>query len=196
MSPTLRLAPLLAAGCLWSFPGDLSAQSENPAQKSVQEITAPAPSQTVRANLVPLIWKATIEDSIITVPLRTIEFFGVQDYDVDGATRVRELTISTDARSLIRIYHIRPLPALANRAPGAIEALRRVAEGGTGEELDLPVKVFPATTHTHMVEYRVSERSQVDALYQHLEAAMIEYHARDLVPEQRGETVREIKVTD
>ncbi|MCB1063535.1 MAG: hypothetical protein KDN20_11520 [Verrucomicrobiae bacterium] len=187
---------LISSVLFCSISVSLHAQSENPAVKSVQEITAPAPTQTVRANIVPLMWKASIEESIITVPLRTIEFFGIQDYDVDGATRVRELTISTDAQSLIRIYHIRPLPALANRAPGTLEALRRVAEGGSGEELDLPVKVFPTTTHTHMVEYRVSERSDIDALYQHLEAAMVEYHARDLVPEQREQTVRSIKVAD
>jgi hypothetical protein len=195
MKNSLRVA-LPFVGLALSLPLTTQAQTENPAIKSVQEVTAPAPTSTVRANIIPLIWKATIEESIVSVPLRTIEFFGIQDYDVDGATRVRELTISTDAQSLIRIYHIRPLPAVANRASGTIDALRKVAEGASGEELDLPVKVFPMTTHTHMVEYRLSERGHVDALYNHLEAAMIEYHARDLIPEQRENTVRAIEVND
>lgn len=193
---TLNHLPSIITCIAILLPLSLIAQTENPAIKSVQEVTAPAPTRTVQANIIPLIWKATIEESIICVPLRTIEFFGIQDYDIDGATRVRELTISTNARSLIRIYHIRPLAAVANRASGSVEALRKIAEGASGEELDLPVKVFPVTTHTHMVEYRLSEREDVDALYNHLEAAMIEYHARDLILDQRGKTIREIKVTN
>ena len=189
--PSLSLVAL----ALLLSPRIASAQAENPAQKSVQEITAPAPVQNVRANITPLFWKASLDESVVTVPLRSIEFFGVQNYDVDGATRVRELTISTVSQNLVRIYHIEPLGA-ATRATNSIETLRRVAEGASGEELDLPVKVFPTTTHTHMVEYRVSRKTDVDALHRHLEATMIEYHARDLVPEQRPDTVREIKVED
>lgn len=171
-------------------------QAENPAQKSVQEVNAPAPSNSVRANIVPLFWKANIDESRVSVPIRSIEFFGVQDYDVDGATRVRELTISTDSNNLIRIYHIRPLEAVASRASSTIETLRRVAEGASGEELDLPVKIFPATTHAHMVEYRVSQREDIDTLYGHLEQAMIAYHARDLIDEQKPLTVSEIQIQD
>ena len=189
VSLSLTLLPFALAPVAWS-------QAENPAQKSVQDVTSPAPSNSVRANIVPLIWKANIDDSIVSVPVRSIEFFGIQDYDVDGATRVRELTISTDSHNLVRIYHIRPLEAVASRASNTIDALRRVAEGASGEELDLPVKIFPATTHAHMMEFRVSEKDHIDALYNHLEQTMIAYHARDLVDEQKPLTVNEVKIAD
>lgn len=171
------------------------AQAENPVQRTLQRTMPEAEIREAKAEIVPLFWKAKLDESTILLPLRSIEFFGVQNYDVDGATRVRELTISTDSHNLIRIYHIRPLDA-AGKATNHVETLRRLAEGTTGEEFDRPVKVFPQTTHAHMVEYRVEEESHVDSLYQHLEALMIDYQARDIVAEQRPETVREIKIAD
>ena len=47
------------------------------------------------------------------------------------------------------------------------------------------MKVFPPTTQAHMVEYRVKDRSNIGTLYQHLETAMKDYHARASVPAQR-----------
>jgi len=173
----------------------IHAQVENPANRIVQRIVASPSVQTVEADLVPLFWKASINDSIISIPLSKVEFFGVQDYIVDGATQVRELTISTQARSMIRIYHIRPLTAV-DRGTNNLETLRAVAEGKTGGDENRPVKIFPTTTHASMVEYRVKEKKQIDELYSHLESTMVEYHSRNLVPEQRPETVREVTVKD
>lgn len=187
---------VLCAGLAIALPAFGYGQTENPAVKSVQEVTAPAISSTVSANIVPLIWKASIGKSIVALPLRSIEYFGVQDYDVEGATRVRELTISTHSQSMIRIYHIRPLAVVTKTAGESLQALRNAAEGIVGEELDLPVKVFPSTTHSHMVEYRTGKEGDIDALFKHLEEVMIEYHARDLVPAQRSSTVREVRVAD
>ena len=187
---------LLAAIIMLMFPlHKVSAQVENPAQRSVQRIVNPAPVQSVDANTVPLFWKAKLADSLVTVPLRNVEFYGVQDYIVDGATRVRELTISTNAQSLIRIYHIQPLTAVS-RATNNIQTLRNIAEGKTGGDEKRPVKVFPVTTHAHMVEYRIEGKEKITQLYDHLEATMIEYHARFLVPEQRLDTVRVIEVQE
>lgn len=173
----------------------ISAQTENPAQRSVQRIVQPAPVQSIDADIVPLFWKAKLSDSLITVPLRNVKFYGVQDYVVDGATRVRELTISTNARSLVRIYHIQPLTAVSN-VTDKIQTLRNIAERKTGGDEKRPVKIFPATTHVHMVEYRIEDRDSIARLYEHLESTMIESHARFLVPEQRGDTVREIEVQE
>ncbi|MDF1810939.1 MAG: hypothetical protein P1V20_01955 [Verrucomicrobiales bacterium] len=171
-------------------------QVENPVQTAVQEITAPAPVKRVQGNLVPLIWKAVIDDAIVSVPFSKIEFFGIQDYVIDGATRVRELTISTEAQSMIRIYHIRPVRA-TKRIVNNIDNLRKIAEGQVpdiqkSDDEEKPVKVFPSTTHVHMVEYRVLNLADINKLYDNLEAAMIEYHARYLVPEQREGTIRKI----
>lgn len=168
-------------------------QTENPLQTSVKAITAPAPEQGVNANLVPLIWKADVNGTIVSIPLRNIEFFGVQAYIVDGATRVRELTISTHAQSMIRIYHIRPLE-LTETANAQVERLRKIAEGQIDEDTNQPVKVFPVTTHSHMVEYRVTKEDHVDALHAHLEKVMIEYHGRELIEDLRPDIVRTIKI--
>lgn len=172
-----------------------SAQNETPIQTELKNVEPSAQIRSTRGDIMPIFWKAKLGDSSVMIPIRSIEFFGVQNYEVDGVTVVRELTISTDSNNLIRIYHIRPID-LAGQATNTLETLRRVAEGTTGEELDRPVKIFPQTTHAHMVEYRVEEESHVSSLYEHLESVMIEYHARDLIQDQRPETVREVKISD
>lgn len=169
-------------------------QSESPVQGGHTNVTGGPPTNSAHAEIVPLIWKALIGRSIVSVPLRSIEYFGVQTYDVDGVARVRELTISTHSQSMVRIYHMIPLSAIAKRAENTLNNLGRAAEGAADEDLNVPVKVYPTTTHKHMVEYRTGQREDIDKLYAHLEATMKDYHARALVPGQRGETVREVKV--
>lgn len=190
--PILSFIPsvlLLAA----FIPHTVRAQAENPLQPTVNAITAPARVTGVEANLVPLIWQAKIKDTTVSVPLVNIEFHGVQAYIVDGATRVRELTISTKAQSLIRIYHIRPLNVSSSLNTQA-ERLREVAEGKIAEDLDQPVKVFPVTTHAHMVEYRVEEEGHIEALHAHLEKTLLDYHARTLTEELRPQVVRSVQI--
>ncbi len=196
-----HLTPLTLAGIsLLLFPiHQINAQTENPTQTTILEIVKPPDPKRIIANVTPIFWKAAINKSSITLPLRNIEFYGVQDYVIDDLIRVRELTISTHARSLIRIYYIRPLELVERAkktfdAAKKIEELKKIATGKTGGDERLPVKVFPITTHSNMVEYRVDGEKQVDELYQHLDATMIEYHARYLIEGQRNLTIREIKV--
>lgn len=172
----------------------LLAEYENPNQKGVEQVSGGAPSRTVRANIVPLIWRASIDDATISVPLRSVEYYGVQIYDTDTQTRVHELTICTESQSLVRIYYILPLGSANERAGQKVERLREIAQGASRQDWVYPIKQYPTTTHTHMVEYRVPEKENVQSLFENLEAAMIEYHARDLVPEQRDATVRKINI--
>ncbi len=170
------------------------AQSESPVQGSHTNVTDGPSTGNARAEIVPLFWKALIGGSIVNVPLTSVEHFGVQTYDVDGVARVRELTITTKSQSMIRIYHMSPLGAIAEHTENTLKALGQIAESVADTELNVPVKVFPSTTHAHMVEYRVTERGDIDILYQHLETAMKDYHARVLTPAQRDSTVRQVKV--
>ena len=172
----------------------LPAQSESPVQGSHTNVIEGPPTGTTRAEIVPLFWKALIGGSIVSVPLTSVEYFGVQTYDVDGVARVRELTITTKSQSMIRIYHMAPLSAVAANAENTLKSLGRIADSVANEELNVPVKVFPSTTHAHMVEYRTTEKADIDKLYQHLETAMKDYHARVLTPVQRESTIRQVKV--
>lgn len=61
-----------------------SQENENPNQKRVEEVTEPAPVSGVKANIVPLIWRVTIGEAVVSVPLRSIEYYGVQIYDTDS----------------------------------------------------------------------------------------------------------------
>lgn len=191
--PLVRFV-FLPFSCLALFALNATGQSESPVQGSHSNVIEGAPTGSVRAEIVPLIWKATIRDSLVNVPLASIEYFGVQNYDVDGVARVRELTITTKSQSMIRIYHMSPLTAIAEHTENTLKALSQIAEGVADAELNVPVKVFPSTTHAHMTEYRVMEKTDVDTLYKHLENAMKDYHARVLTPAQRDQTIREVKV--
>lgn len=179
--------------CLTLFGSFASAQSESPVQGSHSNVIEGAPTGSVRAEIVPLIWKAEIRDSLVNVPLASVEYFGVQTYDVDGVARVRELTITTKSRSMIRIYHMSPISGIAEHTENTLKALNQIVDG-VDPDNNAPVKVFPSTTHAHMTEYRVLEKADIDKLYKHLETAMKDYHARVLTPAQRDQTIREVKV--
>lgn len=171
-------------------------ENESPNQKNVEEVTEPAPVSTVKANIVPLIWRATIDEAVIAVPLRSVEYYGVQIYDTDSQTRVRELTICTESQSLIRIYYIEPLGTTSERLADKAKRLQQIARSAGKEDWPYPFKQYPTTTHAHMVEYRVAKEETVGQLYDHLEAAIINYHARDLIKGQRSQIVSEVKVAN
>jgi len=171
----------------------LLGQSESPIQGSHTNVVAGPSTGPGRAEIIPLFWKASIRGSIISVPLSSIEYFGIQTYDVDGVARVRELAITTKSQSMIRIYHMARLNSVAE---STVKALSGIVEGVVGEELNVPVKVFPTTTHAHMVEYRVEERANIDTLYTHLEATMKDYYARALVSDQRDSTIRQVIIVN
>lgn len=183
----------LQFSCLALFALHATAQSESPVQGSHSNVIEGAPTGSVRAEIVPLIWKAEIRDSMVNVPLASIEYFGVQNYDVDGVARVRELTITTKSQSMIRIYHMSPHSGIAEHTENTLKALNQIVDG-VDPDNNVPVKVFPSTTHAHMTEYRVLEKADIDKLYKHLETAMKDYHARVLTPAQRDQTIREVKV--
>ncbi|MDF1850563.1 MAG: hypothetical protein P1U85_07015 [Verrucomicrobiales bacterium] len=190
--PIVALALVFVAFLL----GPLLAQHENPNQGVVEEVTGGPSVRTVRGNITPLIWRAKVDGAVVAVPLRSVEYYGVQVYDTDSQTRVHELTICTKSQSLVRIYYILPLGTTNERLGQAAERLRNVAQGGTRQEWVYPIKQYPTTTHTHMVEYRVKSKENVQQLYDSLETAMVEYHARDLIPEQRPQTVRKIEISN
>jgi len=139
----------LLMGLLVGSGGICRVQTENPIQKNHTVVEDPVPVSNTRSEIAPLFWKASIDQSLVMLPLRNVEHFGIQDYDVDGATRVRELTVTTGFRSMIRIYHIQPLVPLKETAE-RIERLRQIAEGIADEEYDLPVKVLPMSTWWNM----------------------------------------------
>ncbi len=190
-------ASLTLSACLLTVPlFSFGQEIENPNQKSVEEVIEPAPVAAVKANIVPLIWRATIDEAVIAVPLRSVEYYGVQIYDTDSQTRVRELTICTESQSLIRIYYIEPLGSTHERLAEKAKRLQQIAQSGGTQEWPYPFKQYPTTTHAHMVEYRVEKEETVGQLYDHLEAAIINYHARDLIEDQRPQIVSDIKVAN
>jgi len=167
-------------------------RAESPIVGTVNDVNGEAKVQDRKGEIIPLIWRARIGSAVTSIPLSGIEHYGIQDYILDGVARVRELTVTTKSRSMVRIYHITPLGKghVVNR----LEELKKVAGGLSDQDDDLPIKTYPTTTHEKMVEYRVSDVSDIGTLFKSLDKTMVVYLGRELVPSQRELVATEVTV--
>lgn len=192
------------------------AQSPANALISSEAITEGAPKTVpVKARIKPLFWKADIGKSTLFLPLQEIEFASVQNYKVvssvmqegrdvitekSEAMRVRELTISTKSHNFIRIYYFDKLKDAANKDSDQTSAIKRLeklrGQLATAKDQPYPVKHYPETTHKHMVEYRVANESDIEQLYTSLQETLIDFHAYQLVDEQKEKTVSTVSASE
>ncbi|MFC4995130.1 hypothetical protein [Rubritalea tangerina] len=169
-----------------------------------QEKTLNGPShRTITGKVRTLFWKATIDQQVAFVSLADVETFGLQEYAVDNAAYVRELTISLKSRNLVRIYHVEPRNSPSGYLNDTVENfterlsdVQAAALGDKGQRVNAVIKSYPVTTHKEMVEYRVSKKQTIADLYAHLEKAYLDYHATEVVEGQRAQTISEVKVEE
>lgn len=166
----------------------------DPIQPKVFNPSGTAAEQGVIGEIIPLIWHAQVGNALTSVPLSSIDHYGVQDYLLQGVASVRELTITTKSQSMIRIYHVKPIIDIVGAANERLEELRKKITNGDDEDKDLPAKDYPTTTHKKMVEYRVSEVKDIDVLFNSLDETMITFLGRQLPPGQREQIVNKVKV--
>lgn len=122
-------------------------------------------------------WQLTLPDGHFMVALDRIASISRSSYVLDGGLIVTEVTIDTVGNALCRIYQITPATensksSTAQRATQRALELTGRAEAVTGTSLSTMVqKSYPTTTHAKTVEYRVKERTTLDALYGSLNKA-------------------------
>jgi hypothetical protein len=128
-------------------------------------------------------WEAKLTGGTYLVTLNSITSVSTQEYVVDGAFRVYEMTVDTYGSSLGRFYFIDLNTAPAGTAAqGAIDRVKEAAQqiadkssrvmGGSNDTLQtLVTKNYPSTTHAKTVEYRLKSRADIDALFKSLETA-------------------------
>jgi len=121
---------------------------------------------------VPPTWDVTLPGGSYSVRISFMTAVSIHEYVVDGAARVTEVNIGTVGSDLVRFYYIE---ANVPSAPGGVgqsvinEVQDKINEGTTRAGLDdawqKVVKNYPATTHAHTVEYRLSSKEALQKLY-------------------------------
>lgn len=122
-------------------------------------------------------WQVSLPGGHYMVALDRITSVSMHEYLLDGSLVINEVTIDAGGRSLARFYHINANPAGA--APPAVartiergkEFIDRAARRGGIETHNMAQKTYPTTTHAGMVEYRVLDLRDLDALYNSIQKA-------------------------
>lgn len=156
--------PLLLALAL---PVKLLAQAATPS-------ASPTPA-TVSAGL----WKCQLPGGTYEVALRSIISVSSHEYVIDNAARVTEVNVDTSGSLVVRFYYLEPNTPTS--LPGGLgastiekaQALLTEAGSRTGatDAWQKVVKSYPTTTHAHTIEYRLSSKDQLTALFTSVETA-------------------------
>ena len=138
----------------------------------------PGAATPVPQNTAIALWRCQLPGGSYEVALRSIIAVSTHEYLIDGGARVTELNIDTAGSLLARFYYIEPnAPANPVTALGAAsidkaQQLMATAASSTGlDAWQKVIKSYPTTTHAHTVEYRLSSKDQVNALFQSVETA-------------------------
>jgi hypothetical protein len=125
------------------------------------------------------IWEAKLPGGTYVVGLTHIVSLSTQEYVVDGAIKVYELTVDTSGSTIGRFYTVEPLtpPTPAGVGQSALESgLNKTKDvlssannlsGNTTTSLTntLVMKNYPTTTHAKTIEYRLKDRAAIEVLY-------------------------------
>jgi len=123
-------------------------------------------------------WQAEFSGGRYTVELDKVASVSLQEYILDGTQAVSEVTVGTTGSEVARFYYMAPLASPSRTGVGAdiLTSLTAEAEKATHvTALDSAtttppvVKNYPATTHAHVVEYRLPSREMLLKLYESLE---------------------------
>lgn len=126
------------------------------------------------------IWQARLGTGSYLVKLSAISSVSMHEYIVDGASRVTEVAIGTTGSEMARFYYIAPNTPSAPGGVGqslvnsvedkAKQAMEKLEAGGVTQSV---IKNYPATTHAHTIEYRLSSKELLQKLFESVESALL-----------------------
>lgn len=122
-------------------------------------------------------WQVSLPGGHYMVALDHIASVSMHEYLLDGSLVINEVTVDAGGRGLARFYHISTnpggsaQPAVARTIERGKEFIDRAARRGGIETHNMVQKSYPTTTHTGMVEYRVLDLRDLDALYNSVQKA-------------------------
>lgn len=148
----------------------LSAQTTGAQTSESNEESAETANTTDEENL-KRFWQLSLPDGNFMVALDRIASISRSSYVLDGGLIVTEVTIDTVGNSLCRIYQIAPVgensgASAAQRLGQRALDISKQTGAITGADLaNMVQKVYPTTTHAKTVEFRVQDKSTLNALY-------------------------------
>lgn len=122
-------------------------------------------------------WQASVSGGHYMVALDRIANISMQEYLLDGSLVVNEVTIDAGGRALARFYYIEPVTNSIGRdevsrvTQRGREMIDRAADKAGTDVHNMAQKTYPGTTHAGMIEYRILNRDDLDALYSSLRKA-------------------------
>ena len=131
-------------------------------------------------------WRATTPGGTFLVPLRSVASASTHEFIVQGVGRVYEMTVGTVGHVTARFYTIESTEDMvpSGTAQRMAESIRSRMDSVTsrvgGEEIlnNAVLKDYPIATHSRIVEYRLSNRSEVDKLFKSLDISLIQNRGR------------------
>jgi len=122
-------------------------------------------------------WQASLPGGQYMVAIDRIASISMHEYLLDGQMIVNEVVVDTNGRGLARFYHVKI--AAENSTSGTA---RRVVEKGhelidrAGEKAGTDIhemvqKNYPTTSHAGMIEFRLMDLRDLDAIYKSLKNA-------------------------
>ncbi|MFC7337037.1 hypothetical protein ACFQY0_07605 [Haloferula chungangensis] len=122
-------------------------------------------------------WQASLSNGHYMVALDRISNISMHEYLLDGSVVVTEVTIDTTGRALARFYYLEPLSDAGGRdevsrvVDKGRELLDRAGQKAGTEAHNMAQKTYPTTTHAGTIEYRITDKRDLDALYGSLRKA-------------------------
>jgi hypothetical protein len=140
--------------------------------------TPPTATPTTTGNNVAFpMWRCSLPGGNYSVALRSVVSVSTHEYLVDGVARVTEVNIDTTGSILARFYYIEPATPNAPLGIGQAtlektQQLLNEATERTGQDVwKKVVKNYPTTTHARTVEYRLTNRDQINTIFSSAEEA-------------------------
>jgi hypothetical protein len=122
-------------------------------------------------------WQASVPGGHYMVAIDRISSISMHQYVLDAQLLVTEMVIDTSGRSLARFYYVTSVAESSGSATAARvvgkgrELLDRAGQRAGSNALDLAQKNYPTTSHAGMVEYRMLDLRDLNALYKSVQNA-------------------------
>ncbi len=135
------------------------------------------PSPTPATTPLEHFWRAVLPGGIYRVQLNRIQSVSTHEYTIEPLNRVTELTIDTGGSVVARFYYQElttpqtPLGLGQSAMDLVKDKVEEAADKVAGDQLlwKKVTKIYPATTHAHTVEYRISTKAGVQRLMESVE---------------------------
>lgn len=125
-------------------------------------------------------WQAELPGGAYIVALDRICSVGKHEYIVDGGFLVTEVSIETVGTVVARFYYGEPYQVQTPGATGQavnrrVQDVVETVKGRTAaNQADgLVVKNYPTSTHAHTIEFRLTDKDNLEALFQSVNRAWI-----------------------